>query len=160
MIVNQSAYTKEHSGEGLWRITRSPCHGLPIRDKLFRHGSSPLLTCPRCMQDSVSVLHAIVQCSKISELWVYVEHLLSHLRRVQLLSKSIMKIVPSSSRNREEQACFLLVVAIAKEEMWEKRVKGIVTGIFISSLELINFFPFHLKKKIRPENRCLSDERF
>lgn len=71
------------------------------------------------------------------------------------MRESIIKRVLPSSLNREKQECFVSVAAIAKEVVWKTIGKGIVRGI-ISSFGLINVFLFHLKKKIRLEERSLS----
>lgn len=126
MTIHLPAYTEGHSGllDNYQKSMARQCYrcALPVRDKLSRYASSSSPTCPRCGQDSETVLCTIIQCQKISEFGIYVEHLLSHQRRVQLSNESIIKIVPSSSLNKEEQACFLLVVAIMKVVEWKMRV--------------------------------------
>lgn len=69
---------------------------LSVHGKLSRHRISVPLACPRSEQDNESVLHALVQCLALLSFIVYVDHALSHLRRVQLSAESIIKIVPPS----------------------------------------------------------------
>lgn len=89
-------------------------------------------------------------------MWTCAEQLLSHLERVQLSSKSIIKLVPASSLGTEGKACFFTVVAIVKEVVRKTRMKGVATGNFISSLGLLKFFASLLKRKIMLDKKSLS----
>lgn len=77
---------------------------LLVRDKVYRHGTAINRACQRCAQDDAIVLHALIQCLSIAELWVYVEYLLSHVRRIRLSNEAIVKIDPPPSFNRKGKA--------------------------------------------------------
>lgn len=137
----------------VWQCYRG---ALPIWDKLTRHGIPGSSNCPRCWWDKETALHAIVQCPKVTDVWVYAEQLLSNTGRVQLLSESIVKIdSPGFLKN-----CFLIEEAIAREVIWKARMKGLRSDIFISSPDLVNLFIFHLKRKVGLERRCLCVKMF
>lgn len=74
-----------------WRCYRVPLH---IRAMLTRHSQLGPMTGLRYDQERKTVLHAIIQCPKVSELWAYEEHLLSNTRRVQLSSCVVSKNWP------------------------------------------------------------------
>ena len=114
-------------------------HDLPVRDKLYRHGSAVTRTCPRCAQSDETVLHALVQCLSIADLWSFVEQLSSRVGRIRLTAESILKIDPPPSFGREGQAVFLCLVAMVKEIVWWTRLKGLKTDTFLFGQALINF---------------------
>lgn len=95
-----------------------------------------------------------------SELWVYVELLSSYLRRVQLSTESIIKIVPIHSLKNKEKACFLTVVTIAKGVVRKTSMKEIVTGIFTSNFGLVKALLFHMGREIKLKKRYLSHREF
>jgi hypothetical protein len=140
-----------------WQCYRG---ALPVRDKLYRHGSAVTRTCPRCAQGDETVLHALVQCPCIADLWSYVEQLLSRVGRIELSTESILKIDPPPSFGREGRAVFLCLVAMAKEIVWWTRLKGLKTDIFLFGQALIGFFKFHLKRKVRVEREVLLPSIF
>ena len=140
-----------------WQCYRG---ALPVRDKLYRHGSANSRTCPRCDQGDETVLHAIVQCPCIAELWACVEQLLSRVGRVRLSAGSIVKIEPPPSFGREGRLVFLCLVAMVKEIVWWTRLKGLRSGLFLSGQALINFFKFHLRRKMRVERAALPPSVF
>lgn len=84
---------------------------------------SVLLASPRCRWNNKTILHALVQCPELSGLIVYAKHVLSHLRRVPLLTESMIKIVPSLGLSKEGKASFLFTITILKECMWKSRMK-------------------------------------
>lgn len=129
-----------------WRSLAWQCYrnALPIHKKLSRHGVPITLTCSRCRQDHETVLHALVQCSVLSSLIIYVEHLL-YLGRIQLSSESIIKGVSPTRLTMESEACFLCIAVILKECVWRTRMQGLATGSFVSGPY---FFKYHLKCKI------------
>lgn len=88
-----------------------------------------------------TVLHAIVQCPGV--LKICTEHQLSSTRRIQLLSESILKFDPPDFLTKEGMNCILVVVANAKEAIWRMKMKGIMTGNFISDPGLERYFAFH-----------------
>ena len=147
-----------HQRSLAWQCYRG---ALPVRDKLYRHGSrNTEPTCPRCRLNDETVLHALVQCPAICDLWAYVEQLLSRLGRIDLSTESIVNIVAPPSLQKEGKAVFLTLVAMAKECVWWSRLKGLQTNTFLSDQPLINFFKYHLKRKIRVEREVLSNECF
>ena len=107
-----------------WQCYRG---ALPVRDKLYRNGSANSPTCPRCAQGDETVLHALVQCPSIADLWACVERLLSRVGRIRLSAESIVKIDPPPSFGREGRPVFLCLVAMAKEVVWWTRLKGLKT---------------------------------
>jgi hypothetical protein len=140
-----------------WQCYRG---ALPVRDKLHRHGSAVTRTCPRCAQSDETVLHALVQCACIADLWSYVEQLLSRVGRIDLSTETILKIDPPPSFGREGRAVFLCLVAMTKEIVWWTRLKGLKTDTFLFGQALIGFFKFHLKRKVRVEREVLSPSKF
>ncbi len=140
-----------------WQCYRK---ALPVRDKLHRHGSAVSRACPRCAQGDETVLHALVQCPDIANLWSYVEQLLSRMEQTRLSAESIVRIAPPPSFGREGQAVFLCLVAMAKEVVWWTRLKGLKTDTFLSGHALTDFFKFHLERKVRVEREVLSSSKF
>lgn len=89
MLIYLLACSKEHSSQGPWIISKSPWFGNVTGDESYEFmiNSQGVLVSPRPV-DQEKLMPTIVQCLKISELWVYVEQLLSCLRRVQLLNQA------------------------------------------------------------------------
>ncbi|MCP3653585.1 MAG: zinc-binding domain-containing protein [Herbaspirillum sp.] len=140
-----------------WQCYRG---ALPVRDKLYRHGSANNRTCPRCAQGDETVLHALVQCPCIESLWVCVEGLLSRMGQIRLTAGSIIRIEPPTSLGTEGRLVFLCLVAMAKEVVWWSRLKGLRTDTFLSGQTLIDFFRFHLRRKLRVEREVLPSGVF
>lgn len=92
--------------------------------------------------------------SETLDIWVYVEQLLSHLRRVQLSPESIIKIVRWPSLKRVEQTCFLSVVDYSETGSVEDKSQRDCDKYFPLQ-PWIDFF-FHMKRKIRLGKRRLS----
>lgn len=126
-----------------------------VRDKLARDGYSGQTNCPRFWQSNEIALHAIMQCSRISETWFYAENLLSCVERVRLSSESIIKNVSPPSHSKE-RGCSIAVIATAKEVIWKSCLRSVATGDFLSNrlIRLINDFG-KLKRKIRMKRSCL-----
>jgi hypothetical protein len=174
-VLGETLGIDEEELAGLFRRTFSPgtmdnfqkslawqCYrkALPVRDKLYRHGSAVRRSCPRCAQSDETVLHALVQCPSIADLWSFVEQLLSRVGWIRLSAESIVKIAPPPSFGREGQAIFLCLVAMAKEVVWWTRLKGLKTDTFLFGQALIDFFKFHLKRKLRVEREVLIPSEF
>lgn len=90
---------------------------LSVREKSSRPGVMMPPECLRCIAGLEIVQHGIVRCPGMSELIIYVEHVLSHLGRVRLSTESILKIVTLTGLSKEGKGCFRCTVAILKECM-------------------------------------------
>lgn len=74
------------------------------------------------------VRHALIQYPSIADLWVYVEHLLSCMERIRLLTESIVKTAPLPFFDREsrfympgdhdERICVLYEIKGAEGTLW------------------------------------------
>lgn len=67
---------------------------LPIWDKLSKHGYNVRQACPKWSLSDETILHASVQCAGITDLWSYVQQLLSYIGEIRLSAGSII-IAPS-----------------------------------------------------------------
>lgn len=79
----------------------------------------------------------ILEVSEISELIIYVKHELSHLGRIRLSIKLIVKIVPPTGLTMKGKACFCCMVVILRECVWKTRMKGLNISTFISGAGLL-----------------------
>ena len=93
-------------------------------------------------------------------MWACVELLLSRAGRIRLSAESIVRIDPPPSFGRDGRPVFLCLVAMAKEVVWWTRLKGLKTGTFLSGQALINFFKYHLRRKVRVEREVLTSSVF
>lgn len=121
--------------------------------KINRHRSASDRACPRCTQNDKILLYAIVQCPRITDLWVYVEHGFgSHL-------------ISPQSFDRERQAIYSCLMAVSKEEVWWIYLKGLKADTFLFGQTRVPFFKFHFwkgrcgwKRKDFPLANCLKSE--
>lgn len=61
--------------------------------------------------------------------------------------ESNVKITPPAFLIKEGYVCLLIVVAVTKEAVWKRLVKGITTGNFASDPGLVTYFAFPCKER-------------
>lgn len=104
---------------------------LSVRDKLYRRGSAVNRACLRFTLDDETVLQELFQCPNIADLWVYVEYLLSCVRRIRLSTESTVKIVQQTCFNRERKSVFICLVVMTKKVVWWRSLKGLKANTFL-----------------------------
>lgn len=72
-----------------------------VSDKFYIDSDLAIHDCSRCAQSNESVLRAVMQCSKIVDIWNYAEQALQCVGRILQIAVSILRIATSPAVDGE-----------------------------------------------------------
>ena len=139
-----------------WRLARN---ALALNDWAYRACITDTPDCPRCgsgLEETAS--HAFYYCERVRPFWSHVGELTARISPKQLVLLDVGYIVDNVDPlyQGEKRMVFLVILAVARMVIWETRKKGLYESAIFCHRDLILFFRYQLRVKIRCDRKRLD----